>query len=120
LQRSRVVSLVCERITTGVPQHVRMRFKAELGLAPRPFDHACEPGGAEGCAALRCEYEGRPRLLLTLEPPECPQLVPKDWVGAGRTLFHPADVKRSRGKLNLVPAQIDQFGLELLKRRCCA
>ena len=30
LQRSRVVSLVCQRITTGVPKHVRVRLETKL------------------------------------------------------------------------------------------
>ena len=69
LQGARVVSLVCQRITTGVPKHVRVRLETKLSLDTRPLDHACEPGGAEGCAALRSEHEGRRGLLFALEPP---------------------------------------------------
>ena len=84
LQGARVVSLACQRITAGVPKHVRVRLETKFSLDTRPLDHACEPGGAEGCAALRCGSEGRLRLLLTLEPPECPRLSTEDWMGVWR------------------------------------
>ena len=102
LQRSRIVSPIRKRVTTSVPKHVGVCLEKELGLNPRPFDHASEPGGAEGGPTLRGEHKGRLGLLLPLEPSKGPQLVPEDWVGAGRTLLHPAYVKRPRCKLNLV------------------
>ena len=84
-------------------------LKAELGLGPCPLDHTGEPGRAEGRPALRGEHEGRLGLLLALEPPQRPKLVPEDWMGAGGALLHPADVKRPRGKLDLVPPQVHQL-----------
>ena len=110
LQGPRVVSLVGQRVAAGVPEHVRVRLEGKLGLDPCPLDHAREPGGAEGCPALRGEHEGRLGLLLALEPPQRPQLVPEDRMGAGRALLDPAHVKRPRGELDLVPAQVHQLG----------
>ena len=51
LKRPRVVSLVGERIAARVPEHVRVRLESKFRLDPCSLDHACEPGGAEGCAA---------------------------------------------------------------------
>ena len=70
LQRPRVVSLVGERVAASVPEHVRVRLEGKLGLDPCSLDHAGEPGGAEGCPALRGEHEGRLGLLLALKPPQ--------------------------------------------------
>ena len=42
LQRSRVVSLVRQRVPTGVPQHVRVRLKGELGLPTAKPPHRRE------------------------------------------------------------------------------
>ena len=48
LQRSCVVPLVGERISTGVPEHVGVRLEGKLRLDPCPLDRAGETGGAEG------------------------------------------------------------------------
>ena len=37
LQRSGVMAVIGELITAGMPQHVRMRLKGELGLDPLSF-----------------------------------------------------------------------------------
>jgi hypothetical protein len=57
LERPRVVTPVGQRIATGMPDHVRVNLKVELGLNARAFDHTGETGGAERRAAFRCEYE---------------------------------------------------------------
>ena len=46
LQRARVVPLVGQGVAAGVPEHVRVRLEAELGLDPRSLDHAGEASGA--------------------------------------------------------------------------
>jgi len=55
LQRARVVSLVSQRVPTGVPQHVRVRLKGELGLPARPFDHAGEASRTKRRPPVRTE-----------------------------------------------------------------
>ena len=57
LQRPSIVSPVRQRVAAGMPQHVRVGFKAELGLGTSTLDHTREPGRAEGCPSLRCEHE---------------------------------------------------------------
>ena len=110
LQRPRVVALVGQRITAGVPQHVRVRLEGQLGLPARPLDHAGEPSGAERCPAFRGEHEGRLGLLLALEPPQRPQFVAEDRMGAWGALLDPADVQGGRSELHLIPAQVHQLG----------
>jgi hypothetical protein len=56
LQRSRVVSPVGEGIAAGVPEHLEVRLKPELGLRPGAFDHAGEPSRGEGLTLLRCKH----------------------------------------------------------------
>jgi hypothetical protein len=82
LQGAGVVALVGQGITASVPKHVWVRLEGQLGLPAHPFDHAGEASGAERRATLRCEHEGRLRRLPSLKPPERPQFVPKDWMGA--------------------------------------
>ena len=77
LQRPRIVTLVGESVTAGMPQHVRVCLEGELGLDPCPLDHAREPGSAEGCPALRGEHEGRLGLLLALEAAAAPAARPR-------------------------------------------
>jgi len=57
LQRPRVVSFVCKRVTTSMPQHMRVRLERELGLLARSLDHPRETGGAKRRATLRGEHE---------------------------------------------------------------
>ena len=110
LQGARVVPLVGQRVAAGVPEHVRVRLEGQLGLRACPLDHAGEASGAERRSALRREHEGRLGLLLALEPPQRPQFVPEDRMGAGRALLDPADVQRGRPEVHLIPAQVHQLG----------
>jgi len=110
LQSARIVALVGQRIAAGVPQHVRVCLKGQFDLPARALDHAGEACGAEGVTAFRGEHVGRFGLLLALEPPQRPQLVPKDRMGAWCPLLDPADMQSCRGELHLIPAQVHQFG----------
>ena len=78
LQGSGVVSLIGERVTASMAQHVRVGLEAELGLAASALDHAGEAGGAEGSSTLRSEDEGRLRLLLALQAPQGTQFISQD------------------------------------------
>jgi hypothetical protein len=69
LQRPCVVPLVGERVATGMPEHVRVRFEAQFGLSPCPLHHAGKASGGEWRPSLRGEHERRLRHLFTLEAP---------------------------------------------------
>jgi hypothetical protein len=58
LQCSRVMPFIRERITAGVPEHVRVRLERKFRLYASPLDHTSEPGGAKGCATLRGKHKG--------------------------------------------------------------
>ena len=51
LQRPRIVALVCQRETAGVPQHMRMRLEVELRLNASPLHHAGKARRAEASSA---------------------------------------------------------------------
>ena len=93
LQGASVVALVSQGKTAGVPQHMRMRFEAQLGLPARPFDHAGEASRTKRCPAFLGEHEGRLGFLLVLKPPQRPRFVSEDWMGAWGALPHPADLQ---------------------------
>src|SRR5271166_367675 len=58
LQRSRVVSVVGELVSTGVPQHVRVDTKRHLGGLPEPLDEPMKADWAHWPTALAYEYIG--------------------------------------------------------------
>jgi hypothetical protein len=89
LKRSGVVPIVGERKATGVPEHVRVRLKAELGLDTCALDHAGETGSRERRAPLGGEHEGRLGFLFALKPTHGSQFVPHDRMSAGSALLDP-------------------------------
>ena len=110
LQCTGVVALVGQRIPASVPKHVRVRLEGQLGLPARPFDNAGEASRTKRCPAFRGEHEGRLGFLLALKPPQRPQFVSEDRMGAWGALLDPADVQGGGGELHLIPAQVHQFG----------
>jgi hypothetical protein len=66
LQRPRVVTPVRKLVPAGVPEHVRVRLDRKFGPGGGSINQAREASGGEWGAALRCEHEGRLRLLLTM------------------------------------------------------
>ncbi len=67
LQCASVVALIRQRKPAGVPQHVRVRFEAELCLDPRPVQHSGKPGGREWAATQQS---------LTIERSPAPSYFP--------------------------------------------
>src|SRR6516225_11092521 len=92
LQGSCVVPFVCQRVATGMPEHVRVELEPKLRLDPCALNHAGEPCRRKGRPALRGEHEGRLGLLLALQPSQSPQFVPKNWMRARGALLDPADM----------------------------
>ena len=86
-----------------------VRLERELRLHTRTFDHPREAGRGEWGASLRGEDKVRFRLLFALQPPQHPQFIPDDWMGAVTALLDPADVQGGRGEVDLVPAQVRQL-----------
>ena len=52
LWRPCVVTFVGQRVTAGVPQHVRVSLEGESGFNARTLDHACEARRGVWRAAL--------------------------------------------------------------------
>jgi hypothetical protein len=75
LQGASIVPIIREFIAAGMPQHVRMRLKGELGLNPSALNHAGESSGAKRSATFGGEHERRFRFLLTLKSPQSTQFV---------------------------------------------
>ena len=75
LQRSGVMAVIRQLVATGMPEHVRMRLKGELGLDPSALNHAREPSRAKRRAALGGERECRFRLLLALKSAQSAQFI---------------------------------------------
>ena len=109
LQSAGVVALVGQGIAASMPKHVRVRLERQLGLPARPLDHAGEPSCAERCPAFRREHKRRLRFLLAQKPPQRPQFIPEDRMGAGRAFLDPADVQGRGAEIHLIPAQVHQF-----------
>ena len=93
LQSPGVDALVRQRVATRMPEHVRMRLEAELGLLSRAFDHPGKTRCGEWRVAFRCEHESRFGLLLP-KPAECPQFVATDRVRAWHPLLQPTHMQR--------------------------
>jgi hypothetical protein len=77
-------------------------------MAPSALDHSGKARRGERCAPLRRKDVGRFRVLLTLKPSQRPQFVGQDGMSARRAPLHPADMQRSRGKLHLIPAEVNE------------
>jgi hypothetical protein len=72
-----------------------VRLEGQVGLPARPFDHAGEASGAERRSAFRGEHEGRLGFLLALKPPQRPQFIPEDRMGAWGSLLTPKTAQPS-------------------------
>jgi hypothetical protein len=108
LQRARVVTGIGKRITTRMPQHVRMDREGHPGALPDPMDQRVEALGRHRPAALGREHV-RGWRLLTLQTPQRPQLVALQRMHARRPRLDAPHVQPASRKLDLVPLQITQL-----------
>jgi hypothetical protein len=75
LQQPRIVALVGRRKTTGVAQHVRMSWKAQLGLDTSVLHHARKACRRERRPPLTGEHEWRLGILISLQPAQGPHFI---------------------------------------------
>jgi hypothetical protein len=109
LQRPGIVPLVRQRETAGMAQHVRVRLEAEIGGLTEPFYHPSNAGSGERRAALGREHERGFRVLLALQPAQCPQFVAADRMRGRRAFLDPTDGQGGRFEVDLIPLQVDQL-----------
>jgi len=110
LQRPCVMAPISQRVAACVTKHMWMGLEGQLGRLTGSFDHSGEAGGRKGRASLRGEHKRRPWLLLAPEPPQGPQFFAEDRMRAGSALLEPADVQGGGSEIDLLPAQVGQFG----------
>ena len=81
LQGPRVGALVCQRVATGMAQHVRMHLKGHSGLNACPLDQLSQASNRERCTAFA--HENKRRLRLTLECSQRSKFIAKQGMCAG-------------------------------------
>ena len=59
LQCPRVAPPICQRVTAGVAEHVRVNAELKLGLDASPRNYLGEARAGKWCPTLRCEHEER-------------------------------------------------------------
>jgi hypothetical protein len=99
------VAVVSQQIAAGMPKHVRMDRKRQLG----PLSDACEKGveclGRHGAITFREEHECPP-----LQAPQSPYFVTLQWACAGAALLAPAHTQGASIEIDLRPLQVAEFG----------
>ena len=85
LQCSRIQALVCQGVTAGMPKHVRMDLKADLGFLAGAGEQLGKARRGERTAAFGGKDEGRRRSALELS--QRPQFIAQERMrGCGCTL----------------------------------
>jgi hypothetical protein len=64
LQRSRIQALICQRVAAGMPKHVRVYLKTDLGFLAGARQQLGKSRGGERTAPFGGKHEGRSRLAL--------------------------------------------------------
>ena len=55
-QRARIVAVIGEFVSTGMPEHMRMNREGQLRSLPSPLEHPQEPSRGHWCAGLGDEH----------------------------------------------------------------
>ena len=103
-----VLPVICELITSSVSQHVGMDWKFNLRRTSRPCHDFPNAGGRQWSFPLAREHIGAVGIL-PLQSAQCSQFWPTDRMGARSAILKAIDVKQPLGKVDLVPAQGNQF-----------
>jgi hypothetical protein len=86
-----------------------VRLDAESARGGCPLEHPREAARCEWRAALGYGHARRD-FALALKAPQSAQLVPLDWMRARHAVLCSARVQEHTVEVDLVPAQIDEFG----------
>ena len=84
--------------------------EAQLGLDTGALHHARKACRRERRSPLAGEHERRLGILLPLQLAQGPHFVADNGMGGRRALLGPADVQDGMGEIDLIPAQVYQFG----------
>ena len=90
-------------------EHVRVGLERKTTGLGGPFNHPGEAGRRERGTSFADEDEGR-RFALPLESPQGPKFITPERMSAGGSILDPADVEDGGAELDLIPAQVAQFG----------
>jgi len=104
LNRPGVVSVIGQLVPAGMAQHVRMNWKADVGVPARPGNHLPNIGIRQRPLALGHEHVGRFRVV-TLQASQCPNLRPTEGMGAGGAVLTPIHMQQPLRQVHLIPAQ---------------
>jgi hypothetical protein len=85
-------------------------LKASLASIPARSIMRANPAGLNGAPRSDVNTNADLDSCSRWEPPQGAQFVTKDRMGAWGALFDPADVQISRFELDLIPAQVHEFG----------
>jgi hypothetical protein len=102
-----VVALVGERVAASMAQHVSMNREGYLGLDASPLDHLGQAGNRERGTALA--YEDKGRLGLTLQNPQRPEFIAKQWMRGGCSALGSAQMQVAGLELNIAPLKLAQL-----------
>jgi hypothetical protein len=100
-----VVAVIGELVAAGMPQHVRVDAKGQLGGNAGALDHLQEPFLAERRPPLAYEHVAVLRLLAQ-QLAQRPQLLTADRVDALDAVLDPVDVKLSALEVMLLPPEL--------------
>jgi hypothetical protein len=102
------VTIACQLIAGGVPQHVRMDLERKVCFLPCTLDHPIEAIRREWSAAFAHEHEWGLRCF----PPELaqrPELIAANGMSARLSALYSADMKRCGVPVDLLPSQVANF-----------
>ena len=84
-------------------------LKAKFASLPARSTMRANPAVLKGAPRSEVNTKALLGFLLALQPPQGPQFVPKDRMGARCALLDPAHVQGGRSELHLIPTQVHKL-----------